>query len=240
MSEKIEKYLAQGQEIDTWISKNQFSEASQSLADLLQKVRRHKAADSYLLSKVTLSALYLATKQGQWNQAFEIWNAPAEDHVFGLGIYGLEHAQTSVDDLVLYDLLCAFLHSISDAPKETAAHNVNQYLSRVCEKAMEESDFKLLKQTLNNWKIHLREIFKGTIPSKHIQSLIQFEKVLQEPVRTEPLFFPKPDLWKKHDYFSEMSKIIELRTREKQTPQFHKQNSKSLSKHGPKKFQRGA
>jgi len=115
-------------------------------------------------------------------------------------------------------MLCAFLHTLGDTDKKTAAAAVNQYMSRVCEQAYEDGDRATMKAALNNWKQHLRQIFGVSIPHRIAEPLIMHERAFGEPVRTEPLTFPAGSGWQRPNDFLEISRIADLRNQRRLQP----------------------
>ncbi|MCM2282506.1 MAG: hypothetical protein NDI61_11750 [Bdellovibrionaceae bacterium] len=212
----FQKFCKVGQEADALFHLGRYREAHVGYARLLQEIENSRLVDSYLLSKITLGLLMTHIKLGEYPQAFAIWNSTAEDSLFGLGIYGLEHAQTSVQDMICYDFVCAFLHSLSAGDKDDAATAVNQYMSRICEHFFDLSDEPMLRLAISNWKQHLKEIFGSSLPHASAKPLIETERRLMSAlaigrggaVRLQGLGFPPLSAWEKPEGFREVSHII--------------------------------
>lgn len=205
-------YCEAGERADTHVRQGRARDALKVYSEVIARLESDGEMDSYLLAKVTLGVLRAQIKAGDFKSAFAVWNASIDDGVFGIGIYALESAQTTVEDMIEYDMICAFLHTLADADKKESASAVNQYLSRVCEHGIETGDRKILSQAVGNWKIHLREIFNGSIPHQFAVPLIRFEKELGTPVAQTGLEFPYPTAWEKPADFREMSRVVQLRT----------------------------
>ena len=205
---RLEEFCRAGERADTFLRQGRPSDALKTYQEMVVGLEKSKQVDSYLLAKLTLGVLRCHVKMGDFKNAFRVWNSNLEDGFFGIGIYALESAQTTVHDMITYDMLCAFLHTLADSEPHAAARAVNQYCSRVCEHAIEEVDRQTLKLALNNWKQHLKEIFTGAIPHQYAVSLIEFEKKLGEPVKHEPIDFPLPTPWEKPHDFREMSRVV--------------------------------
>lgn len=208
----LEKYCRLGERADTHLRQGKAREALKLYLEIIAGLETDGEVDSYLLAKVTLGVLRCYVKLADYKAAFTVWNASLDDGLFGIGIYSLENAQTTVQDLITYDMMCAFLHTLAAAEKHESAAAVNQYLSRVCEYAIEESDRKLLSQALSNWKQHLREIFSTSLPHEFAVPLIKFERQLAAAVIPQPIDFPYPTAWEKPTDFQEMSRVIQLKT----------------------------
>ena len=208
---RFEAVCRKGEEADQKLLNGQVREALRILNALGKDLEAHGDADSYLAARLTLSVLRCHLKSGDFKNAFAVWNANMEESLYGIGIYALESAQTTVRDMIAYDMICAFLHTLADHEKPAAASAINQYLSRVCEYATEQGDRATMKLALNNWKQHLRDVFGGTLPLKFAESLIAFEKAFGEPVKPSSIDFPAPTPWEKPSDFREMSRVAELR-----------------------------
>lgn len=207
----FEEICRAGEAADAKLLNGQAREALRLLNDLGSRLETTGAADSYLAARYTLSVLRCHLKLGDFKTAFAVWNANIEDNLYGIGIYALESAQTTVRDMIAYDMICAFLHTLADHEKPAAGSAINQYLSRVCEYATEQGDRATMKLALNNWKQHLRDVFGGTLPLKFAEPLIAFEKAFGESVKPAPIDFPAPTTWQKPADFREMSRVAELR-----------------------------
>lgn len=208
---RLEEYCSLGETADKHLRAGRVRDALKTYNEMLKKLEESGEMDSYLMAKITLGTLRCYVKLGDFKNAFTVWNASLEDGLHGIGIYALESAQTTVHDMITYDMLCAFLHTLADANKEEAAEAVNQYLSRVCEHALDEGDRATMRQAVNNWKQHLREVFAGSIPHQHAVALIKFERQLQADIKNDPIDFPLPSPWEKPSDFREMSRVVALK-----------------------------
>jgi hypothetical protein len=208
-SKRLEEYCRLGEQADTDLRRGRPTEALKTYNEIVSRLEKTGDVDSYLFAKVTLGVLRCYVKQGDFKNAFQIWNAGIDDGTYGVGIDALESAQTTVQDMITYDMLCGFLHTLAVANKVDAARAVNQYLSRVCEHAVESNDHIVLQQALNNWKHHLRDVFKGSIPHEFAVSLIHFEKVYGQAVKPSNIDFPMPAPWEKPSDFREMSRVVQ-------------------------------
>ncbi len=207
----LQDLYIQGEQADELLKTGHAREAHKILSDLSTSVEKTGDFDSYLAAKLTLSHLRCLVKLGDFKTAYSVWNANLEDSLHGIGIYSLESAQTTVEDMIAYDMICAFLHTLADADKSATASAVNQYLSRVCEQSLEEGNRATMKLAISNWKQHLRELFGASIPIEFAKPLIKFEKTLDETVKPGPLEFPMGSAWEKPRDFLEMSRFAEIK-----------------------------
>lgn len=208
---QLEKFCRAGAEADAFVARGDYRSALKVYADICAGIERSGQLDSYLLAKVTLGTLRSHIKLADFQQAVEIWNAHMDDSLYGIGVYALENAQTKIEDLLTYDMLCAFLHTVVDGDKAASAKAVNLYLSRVCEHALESGERALMVQALANWKSHLKEIYGGAFPQDIAKSLIEFERKFGEIVKPRPIDFPMPSAWEKPSSFRETSTVVSKR-----------------------------
>jgi hypothetical protein len=204
-NKRLKDLCRRGEQADQMIQNGRTTDALKILTELKADFEKKGDFDSYLAAKLTLSLMLCYVKLGDFKNAYSIWNANLEDSLHGIGIYALESAQTTVEDMIAYDMLCAFLHSIGDSDNASRGKAVNQYLSRVCEHALDEGDRSTTRMALSNWKQHLREVFGSSLPLEHAKPLIQFEKTLGETVKPTIINFPASSSWEKPRDFLEMS-----------------------------------
>lgn len=210
--EHLEKFCRSGAEADAFLARGAYRDALKAYNQILSDVEKSGQLDSYLLAKVTLGILRCHVKLAEFHEAVEIWNAHMDESLHGIGVYALENAQTKIEDLIVYDMLCAFLHTRVDGEKNQTAAAVNLYLSRVCEHALEHGERALMVQALANWKAHLKEIYGGAFPQEIATALIQFEREFGEVVKSRPIDFPKPSSWERPTAFRETSTVISKRS----------------------------
>jgi hypothetical protein len=210
-SKRLEELCNIGESADTLLRQGRTREALKEYENLMKSLEHKGDIDSYLMAKVTLGVLRCHVKLGDFKNAFSVWNATLDDGLHGIGIYALESAQTTVSDMLTYDMLCAYLHTLAEADFNESAAAVNQYMSRVCEQAIEDADRTILRMAISNWKHHLKGIFSGTLPHDAATALIRFEKTMGEPVKPQPIEFPLPSAWEKPKDFAEMSRVMQLR-----------------------------
>lgn len=206
--ELLEKFCQAGAEADAALNRGEYRNALKAYESILNGVEKSGQVDSYLLAKVTLGTLRCHVKLADFARAVEVWNAHMDESLYGIGVYALEHAQTKIEDLLVYDMLCAFLHTVVDGDKTQSAKAVNLYLSRVCEHAAENGERALMVQALANWKAHLKEIYGGAFPQDVAASLIKFERDFGEVVKPRAIDFPLTSAWEKPKSFRETSTII--------------------------------
>lgn len=208
---RIEELCGQGEKADRLLKEGRTRDALKAFEKLSKDLEHEGDFDSYIAAKVTLGLLHCYVKLGEFKNAYAIWNANMEKSLHGIGIYALESAQTTVKDMLAYDMLCAFLHTLSASDKGESATAVNTYLSRVCEQALEDGDRATMRLALSNWKQHLREIFGASLPLEFAKPLITFEKTLGEAVKPQSIDFPHGSNWQKPRDFLEMSRFAEIK-----------------------------
>ena len=204
-----EEICKKGESADQLLMEGKFREALKIYGEVGKEFETSKNVDSYLIAKLTIGVMRCHVKLGDFKTAYQVWNAGMEDSLYGIGIYALESAQTTVKDMICYDMLCAFLHTLGDTEPAEVAKAVNQYLSRVCEQALEDGDRGTMRLAISNWKQHLRDVYKASIPMEHAMPLIKFEKTLGETVKQQPIDFPPPTSWEKPRDFLEMSRFVD-------------------------------
>jgi hypothetical protein len=207
---RLNEFCKLGDQADQLLVQGRARESLKIQLQILREVETKGDLDSYLLAKVTLGVLRSYVKLGDFKNAFQVWNSTLDDGLYGIGIYALESAQTTVHDLIIYDMLCGFLHTLAESEHEEAAQAVNQYMSRVCEHALEQGDRSIFRQAINNWKQHLRSVFQTSIPHEFAQDLIRYERQLGETVKLEAIDFPSPSGWSRPDDFREMSRVVQI------------------------------
>ena len=200
----------EGEKADQLYKAGRFREAQRAYLDLIGKIEETEHVDSYLVAKITLGLMLTHIKSGDLQRAFSIWNSHIDSSLFGIGIYGLENAQTNVDDMICYDFVCAYLHSVSESPKYECASAINTYMSRVCEHGFELNDSELVRKAINNWKLHLSEVFKGSIPHGYALPLIEAEKRHGSSVTQSGLQFSEPATWHRPENFREVSRVVKF------------------------------
>lgn len=209
---RLDSLCQRGEEAENLLKEGHVREALSAFRNIASDLEQHGDFDSFLAAKVTLALLRCHVKLGDFKSAYQIWNSNLEESLYGLGVYSLESAQTTLKDMIAYDMICAFLHTIGDSDKKTAAAAVNQYLSRVCEQAFEDGDRVAMKTALSNWKQHLRKIFDGSIPHRIAEPLILHERIFGESVRPESIDFPAGSGWERPSDFLEISRLAEMRS----------------------------
>lgn len=222
---QLEKFCQAGANADASLAKGNYREALKAYSTILSDVEKTGQLDSYLLAKVTLGTLRCHVKLAEFHAAVEIWNAHMDESLYGIGVYALENAQTKIGDLLVYDMLCAFLHTRVDGEKVQTAKAVNLYLSRVCEYALEHGERALMVQALANWKSHLKEIFGGAVPQDAAAPLIHFEREFGEVVKARAIDFPLPSSWERPASFRETSTVISKRALQARTKKKKASNS---------------
>lgn len=214
MDAMLEKLCDTGNDANKLFASGFYKEAEKKYLEIMAQLRKSKKMDSYVVSKSVLGLLLAAIKSQNFERAINIWVKHSADSIFAVGISGLENAQTSVHDMIVYDFICAYLHSVSVNKAQSSAKAVNLYMSRVCEHALETKDKEMMRLALSNWKQHLREVFTQSIPHEIATELIKFEKKFGEAVKVGTIDFPKLSAWQKPDDFREMSRFLNVDEKE--------------------------
>ena len=192
---EIERFCEDGELADQLAAAGRFEDAKLAYRRLLERLERGGAIDPYLAARVALGLICCLCASGEREAAFRAWNSAIEDSLIGVGVHALENAQARLNDMIRYDLACAYLHSISAASRERAAAAANQYLSRVAEHAIDGADRGLLRIAIGDWKTCLQHIFGGALPHDQARELIRFERELGEMVPATSPTFPAAGPW---------------------------------------------
>src|SRR5579862_8294206 len=102
---------ALGEKADALYLDGRLAEAEQAYFDLLHRVEHTRIFDAFVASKIALGLLLVYIAQDELLKAHRLWVSDSHDYPMGVGIFGLEHGQTSANDLIVYLFICAFLHS---------------------------------------------------------------------------------------------------------------------------------
>ncbi|GGK33933.1 hypothetical protein [Nocardia camponoti] len=102
----------------------------------------------------------------------------------------LERAQASPGDLLVYRLIEAHLHSLSSGDPDTAANAVDSIMQS-CVNFAAEHDPRLIPRILNNWALHLAEVYQPAIRTPALQEAER----KWGPSQPGALFFPHPMPW---------------------------------------------
>lgn len=190
----FEEFCQLGEEADGLNLQDDLESAQEIYFSLLDRIQEDKVIDNFVLSKVTLGLLLSLIKQNEFEKAFEIWTADMKKSLFGIGVYGLENGQVSVQDTVLYDFICAFFHSLSAGDPKKAARQVSFYMRRICGYALDKKP-ELLDMAINNWKKHLQEIFGNETPAKFSAEISEMMKKAGKINPLQDIAFPDPAPW---------------------------------------------
>ena len=190
----FEEQCSLGQNADILYREKKYGKAQLGYFQLLRKIQLSEKMDIYILSKTTLGLLLVAIKTEHFEEATEMWTSQ-QGTLFGYGVYGLEQGQTSVHDLMLFYMISSFLFTKHSKSKpDEAARAVNQYLSHICQFALEQEP-ELLPMALNNWRLHLNDIYKEGIPQDQKENFEKFEELMIEYEKIDQVQFPDPDGW---------------------------------------------
>jgi hypothetical protein len=207
---RYKEFCTTGTKADTLYREGRYREAQALYHRLLKDVERSGHVESFLAAKITLGLLLTHIRMGQLKEAVSIWTSHIEDSLFGIGIYGLEHAQTHVQDLICYDFVCAYLHSLTAQDPSHSGDAVNMYMSRVCEHYRETGEDDMIRLAVSNWKQHLNEVHGSRLPHQAAAELIKAEReYVGESVKPQPIGFPMPADWERPAGYEEMSRVLD-------------------------------
>jgi hypothetical protein len=184
---------ALGESADGLLNERKFEEAEAAYLDLLRQVQGGRKIDAFIVAKIALGLLLCRIGRGAEGEAHALWIQGIEDGALGIGIHGLENGQTSVQDLMIYFLVSAHLHSLA-TDRDQALASVNDFMARVTGYAFTSAP-ELLPLSLSNWKRHLMEIYEGAIPSQATAGIQMAERRYGQVVPLLPLRFPAPARW---------------------------------------------
>ena len=150
----FDELCSAGNEADALLDRGQYREALDAYAAIIQRSQTANLLDSFVLAKVTLSILLTRVRAGDPQGAHGLWTAPPET-LIGQGVHFIETAQTSVEDLMLYGLISAHLHSMG-VDREAALSGLENSIQRVARYARDEAPH-LLPTVIGNWRAKSRE-----------------------------------------------------------------------------------
>ncbi|MFE6860944.1 hypothetical protein [Nocardia sp. NPDC057668] len=148
--------------------------------------------DPLIAGKAVLGLLMSLIFDNRVGEAHAVWID--EQSATFLGVWALENGQTSVHDAIAYNLVAAFLHSLSTGDRHAANHAVDTLMARTIEWAFEH-DPQAVPLMLNTWKLHLREIHEGEPAPEFRWELGRFEQRWNGPVPESGLYWMRPYRW---------------------------------------------
>lgn len=148
--------------------------------------------DPLIMGKATLGLLTALIFDNRVGEAHSVW---VDEHgPTYLGVWSLENGQTSVHDAIAYNLVAAFLHSLSTGDPNAANHAVDALMSRNVEWAY-ENDPQAVPAMINTWRRHLLEIHSGEPAPEYRWQLTQAEQRWGHPIPEGGLYWMRPYRW---------------------------------------------
>lgn len=148
--------------------------------------------DPLIMGKAVLGLLMSLIFDNRVGEAHAVWideQAPTY-----LGVWSLENGQTSVHDAMAYNLVAAFLHSLSTGDRNAANHAVDTLMARTTDWAF-ENDRQFVPAILNTWRRHLYEIHEGEPAPEYLWELQRAEQRWNAPIPESGLYWMRPYRW---------------------------------------------
>ncbi|WP_157535177.1 hypothetical protein [Nocardia inohanensis] len=148
--------------------------------------------DPLIVGKSVLGLLMSLIFDNRVGEAHEVWID--EQGPTYLGIWALENGQTSVHDGIAYNLVAAFLHSLSTGDRNAANHAVDTLMGRCVDWASGQ-DPMAVPPMLNTWRRHLREIHEGEPAPEYRWHFEQAAQRWNGPIPEAGLYWMRPYHW---------------------------------------------
>ena len=198
-----DELYAEGDAADALFRQGNFEAAEAAYHALLQGAKQAKRVDSFIAAKATLSVLRMYVEMGNHKMALTIWKAPPGS-VFGQGNVFLANGQTSLNDMMIYNLIVGYLYSLGldtaqEIDRTETLNEMNGYLSLVGRYATQEAP-NFIPIVIGNWRIHLEEIFKKPFEEVPPSAKVLLNQLEQASGTIEPpttLSFPELSHWKR-------------------------------------------
>lgn len=148
--------------------------------------------DPLIVGKAVLGLLMSLIFDNRVAEAHEVWiDEQGPTH---LGIWALENGQTSVHDGIAYNLVAAYLHSLSTGDRNAANHAVDTLMGRCVDWASGQ-DPMAVPPMLNTWRRHLREIHEGEPAPEYRWHYEQAAQRWAGPIPEAGLYWMRPYHW---------------------------------------------
>ncbi|MTE14397.1 hypothetical protein [Nocardia aurantiaca] len=184
--------LAGGETADALMDANRPGIAAAAYRALIDDAVGTGRPDPLIMGKATLGLLTALIFDNRVGEAHSVWID--EQGPTYLGIWSLENGQTSVHDAIAYNLVAAFLHSLSTGDPNAANHAVDNLMMRNVEWAY-ENDRQAVPAMINTWRRHLYEIHGGEPAPEYRWQLTQAEQRWGAPVSEGGLYWMRPYRW---------------------------------------------
>ncbi|MVU83715.1 hypothetical protein GPX89_41585 [Nocardia sp. ET3-3] len=184
--------IAGGETADALMDANRPGIAAAAYRALIDDAIGTGRPDPLIMGKATLGMLTALIFDNRVGEAHSVW--VDEQGPTYLGIWSLENGQTSVHDAIAYNLVAAFLHSLSTGDPNAANHAVDALMTRNVEWAY-ENDPQVVPAMINTWRRHLLEIHNGEPAPEYRWQLTQAEQRWGHPVPEGGLYWMRPYRW---------------------------------------------
>ncbi|MGW4249016.1 hypothetical protein, partial [Nocardia sp. NPDC004722] len=184
--------IAGGQTADALMEANRPGIAAAAYRALIDDALGTGKPDPLIMGKATLGLLTALIFDNRVGEAHSVW--VDEQGPTYLGIWSLENGQTSVHDAIAYNLVAAFLHSLSTGDPNAANHAVDSLMLRNVEWAY-ENDPQVVPGMINSWRRHLHEIHNGEPAPEYRWHLTQAEQRWGHPIPEAGLYWMRPYRW---------------------------------------------
>ncbi|WP_067685718.1 hypothetical protein [Nocardia jejuensis] len=148
--------------------------------------------DPLIMGKSVLGLLMALIFDNRVGEAHSVWID--EQGPTYLGIWSLENGQTSVHDAIAYNLVAAFLHSLSTGDRNASNHAVDSLMGRSLDWAYEH-DPQAVPPMLNTWRRHLHEIHEGDPTPEYLWNFEQAAQRWNGPIPDGGLYWMRPYRW---------------------------------------------
>ncbi|WP_433590424.1 hypothetical protein [Nocardia sp. CA-145437] len=184
--------LAGGATADALMDANRPGIAAAAYRALIDDAVGTGRPDPLIMGKATLGLLTALIFDNRVGEAHSVWID--EQGPTYLGIWSLENGQTSVHDAIAYNLVAAFLHSLSTGDPNAANHAVDSLMTRNVEWAY-ENDSQVVPAMIGSWRRHLLEIHGGEPAPEYRWQLTQAEQRWGAPIPDAGLYWMRPYRW---------------------------------------------
>ncbi|MFF2550003.1 hypothetical protein ACFVUS_03340 [Nocardia sp. NPDC058058] len=184
--------LAGGETADALLEAQRPGIAAAAYRALIDDAIATGKPDPLIAGKAVLGLLMALIFDNRVGEAHAVWID--EQGPTYLGVWALENGQTSVHDAMAYNLVAAFLHSLSTGDPNAANHAVDTLMGRCVNWAF-GTDPQVVPAMLNTWRRHLFEIHEGEPAPEYVWELGQAEQRWGGPLPESGLYWMRPYPW---------------------------------------------
>ncbi|WP_405137108.1 hypothetical protein [Nocardia sp. NBC_01388] len=184
--------LAGGETADALLEAQRPAVAAAAYRALIDEAMSTGKPDPLIVGKSVLGLLMSLIFDNQVGEAHSVWID--EQGPTYLGVWALENGQTSVHDSIAYNLVAAFLHSLSTGDRNASNHAVDTLMGRCVNWAFDK-DAQVVPAMLNTWRRHLFEIHEGEPAPEYRWELTQAEQRWGGPLPESGLYWMRPYRW---------------------------------------------